>query len=251
MDDDLALLHQKIDLLTSHVEMQNQRLEELEVNGNDSQAVITKLDYLTQQFEVLCQHQDEMDELKRDLIPIANHMVKLSIDELAEIGTEFQSEDLLFLVKRHLRDTHMLVGLLDRLESTVDLFDETKRITDQIFNQAVISLDSMEREGYFAFARQGWRIVERIVTEFSEDDVQALGDNVIAILTTVRSLTQPEIMSLTNNALEAFQDQDISDEDVSMWALMKDLSDPKVRKGMARLINMVKVLADQPGGSEN
>ena len=89
------------------------------------------------------------------------------------------------------------------------------------------------------------------MTEFSEDDVQALGDNVIAILSTVRSLTQPEIMSLTNNALEAFQDQDISDEDVSMWALMKDLSDPKVRKGMARLINMVKVLADQPGGSEN
>jgi uncharacterized protein YjgD (DUF1641 family) len=58
-------------------------------------------------------------------------------------------------------------------------------------------------------------------------------------------------MSLTKNALEAFQDQDISDEDVSMWALMKDLSDPKVRKGMARLINMVKVLADQPSVSEN
>ena len=65
MDDELALLHKKIDLLTSLVEMQNQRLEELEVNGNGSQAVITKLDYLSQQFEVLCQHQDEMDELKQ------------------------------------------------------------------------------------------------------------------------------------------------------------------------------------------
>ena len=89
------------------------------------------------------------------------------------------------------------------------------------------------------------------MTEFSEDDVQALGDNVIAILTTVRSLTQPEILSLTKNALEAFQDQDISDEDISMWALMKDRSDPEVRKGLARLINMVKVLADQPRASEN
>ena len=44
----------------------------------------------------------------------------------------------------------------------------------------------MEREGYFAFARGGWRIVERIVTEFSEDDVNALGDNIVTILNTVK-----------------------------------------------------------------
>ena len=46
-----------------------------------------------------------MDELRRDLMPIANQMIKLTIDELAEIGSEFQAEDLLFLLKRLLRDT--------------------------------------------------------------------------------------------------------------------------------------------------
>lgn len=251
MDNDVALLHEKIDLLTSQLEVQNERLAMIETQGSGNDLMLEKLDYLTQQYEERLKRQDELNELKQDLVPIANHMIKLSIDELAEIGTDFQAEDLLFLIKRLLRDTHLLVGLLDRLESVVELADETSRIGQQVFNQAVYSLDRMEREGYFNFAQAGWRIVERIVNEFDEEDIDALGENVVTILTTVRNLTQPEIMNMTNNALNAIQDEPVTEGDVSMWALLRDLNDPKVRKGMARLMNMLKVIADQPDISEN
>jgi len=251
MDNDVALLHEKIDLLTSQLEVQNTRLSMIETQGNGNGLMLEKLDYLTQQYEERLRRQDELNELKQDLVPIANHMIKLSIDELAEIGTDFQAEDLLFLIKRLLRDTHLLVGLLDRLESVVELADETSRIGQQVFNQAVYSLDRLEREGYFTFAQGGWRIIERIVNEFSEEDIDALGENIVTILTTVRNLTQPEIMNMTNNALNAIQDEPAPAGDVSMWALLRDLNDPKVRKGMARLMNMLKVIADQPDISEN
>ena len=251
MENDVALLHEKIDLLTSQLEVQNKRLAMIETQGNGNGLMLEKLDYLTQQYEERLRRQDELNELKQDLVPIANHMIKLSIDELAEIGTDFQAEDLLFLIKRLLRDTHLLVGLLDRLESVVELADETSRIGQQVFNQAVYSLDRLEREGYFTFAQGGWRIVERIVNEFDEEDIDALGENIVTILTTVRNLTQPEIMNMTNNALNAIQDEPVSEGDISMWALLRDLNDPKVRKGMARLMNMLKVIADQPNVSEN
>ena len=251
MDNDVALLHEKIDLLTSQLEVQNTRLSMIETQGNGNGLMLEKLDYLTQQYEERLKRQDEINELKQDLVPIANHMIKLSIDELAEIGTEFQAEDLLFLIKRLLRDAHLLVGLLDRLESVVELADETSRIGQQVFNQAVYSLDRLEREGYFTFAQGGWRIIERIVNEFSEEDIDALGENIVTILTTVRNLTQPEIMNMTNSALNAIQDEPAPAGDVSMWALLRDLNDPKVRKGMARLMNMLKVIADQPDISEN
>jgi uncharacterized protein YjgD (DUF1641 family) len=58
-------------------------------------------------------------------------------------------------------------------------------------------------------------------------------------------------MSMTNNALNAVQEQPISDEDISMWALMRDLRDPQVRRGLARLLNVVKAVADQPEAKEN
>jgi uncharacterized protein YjgD (DUF1641 family) len=249
MDNDLALLHEKIDYLTTQVDAQKQRLEAIEIQTNGG--LYEKIDTLSQHFEAQQHRQEEWNELKGDLIPIANHMIKLSVEELAEIGSDFQSEDLLFLVKRLLRDTHLLVGLLERVESTVDLVDEAQLITQQVFNEAVMTLDRLEREGLFTFARGGWKIMEKIVTEFSEEDVQALGDNVVTILRTVRNLTQPEIMNLTNNALSAIQEQPSVEDDVSMWSLMKDLSDPKTRRGLARLLTIVQVLADQPEQNKN
>ena len=215
MDNDLALLHQKID-------------------------------YLTEQFEAQKQRQQELGELKNDLIPIANHIIKLSIDELAEIGQDFQLEDLLFLLKRLLRNTHSFSALLDRLESVTGLADDVNRVGKEAFNVSIETLDRFERDGYFAFLREAWHIFERIVTEFNEDDVRALGDNIVTILSTARNMTQPEVLSLANNAVDAIRSDPISEATPSPFSLLRELSDPQVRKGLARMINLVKVLADQP-----
>jgi len=211
-------------------------------------AVLTqKIDYLTEIVEAQRKRQLELEELQRDMIPIANHMIKLSIDELAEIGNDFRVEDLLFLMKRLLRDTHMLIELMDRLESVYGLAQEFELMGKPMFNQVVEKLDQMERAGYFNFARGGWYVMERIVEEFDEEDVQALGDNIVTILQTVRNMTQPEILAFANNAIGAISEEPANIPDkVSTLDLLKALTDPQTRRGMVRLLGMVKVLAEQP-----
>jgi uncharacterized protein YjgD (DUF1641 family) len=221
MAEDMALLHQKVDTLSEQVAA------------------------LTTYAETQQRRQREFDELKNDAIPIVNHLIKLSIDELADIGTEFEFEDLLFLLKRVVRNTNMLMATFDRFEALMGLTDEAELLGQQVFNHAIEQLDQFERDGYFDFAREGWRIVERIVTEYSEEDVRALGDNVVTILDTVRSMTQPEIMSLANNAVGAIQEDLPGTEKVSTWTLLRELGNPKVRRGMARMINLLKALDDQ------
>jgi uncharacterized protein YjgD (DUF1641 family) len=210
------------------------------------ESIHKKLDVLTEYVDAQHKRQQEFDELKQDVIPIANHMMKLSIDELAEIGTEFQVEDLFYLLKRLLRNTGMLMRLVDMLEAGMDLTEELKPIGLQAFSDMVETLDRLEREGYFTFMREGWGIIERIVQEFNEDDVRALGDNIVAILTTIRSMTQPDILSLADQAISALQPSAVEEKDVSTLALLRELSDPKVRQGMSRMLNLLKVLADQP-----
>ena len=53
----------------------------------DLELLHQKLDYLTEQLEAQRQQQEGMNELMHDAVPVVNHMIKLSIDELAEIGT--------------------------------------------------------------------------------------------------------------------------------------------------------------------
>jgi uncharacterized protein YjgD (DUF1641 family) len=221
MENDLVLLHQKIDMLTEQISI------------------------LTSQAEEQRRRQQALDELKDDMIPIANHMIKLGIDELAEIGDKFQLEDLFFVLKRVMRNTHLILDMFDRLEAVMGIADETAILGKQVFNHAVEQLDKFEREGYFDFAQEGWNIVERINAEFSKDDVRALGDNIVIILNTVRNMTQPEIMSLANNAVGAIKKEIPETEKVSLWVLLRELSNPKVRRGMARMINLLKALDDQ------
>ena len=173
-------------------------------------------------------------------------MVRLAIDELAEIGTEFKSEDLFFLLKRILRDTQLLLKLFDQLESVMSLSEDMQHLGKQIFNQGVEELDRLEREGYFAFAREGWTIIERIVQEFSEDDVRALADNVVTILKTVRNMTQPEIMAIANQSVDAIREIPAEREEISTFALIKEMGSPQVKRGMSRMLNLLKVMGETP-----
>ena len=225
MDNDVALLHQKIDTLT------------------------TQVAFLAEQAEMQQRRQQEFDELKQDMIPIANHMIKLTIDELADIDPEFEIEDLIYLLKRVLRNVPLILSMFDRFEALMGITDEVELLGKQVFSTTVESLDQLERDGYFAFAREGWGILEQVVTEFSEDDVKALGDNVVTILTTVRNMTQPEIMTLANNAIGAIQDVPPETETPSTLSLLRELSNPKTRRGMARMINLLQVLDEQPNQS--
>ena len=210
-------------------------------------AVLTqKIDYLTEIVEAQRKRQLELEELQRDMIPIANHMIKLTIDELAEVGNDFQLEDLLFLMKRVLRNTHLIIELMDRVESMYGLTQEIELMGKPMFNQIVEKMDEMERAGYFDFAREGWYIVERIVDEFDEEDVRALGDNIVTILHTIRNMTQPEILAFANNTIEAIAEEPVEvPEKVSTFDLLREMSDPQTRRGIVRMLGMVKILGEQ------
>ncbi|MCF6278043.1 MAG: DUF1641 domain-containing protein [Anaerolineales bacterium] len=207
--------------------------------------LMEKMDHIETHMAEQQRRQQEMEELQRDLIPIGNHMVKLAIDELAEIGSEFKAEDLFFLLKRILRDTELILKLFDQLESMMELSEDVQHMGKRIFNQGVEELDRLERQGYFAFAREGWQIIERVVTEFSEEDVRALADNVVVILKTVRNMTQPEIMAIANQSVDAIREAP-ADENLSTWKLLKEMGSPQVKRGMSRMLNLLKVMGEKP-----
>ena len=93
--------------------------------------------------------------------------------------------------------------LLDQLESVTDLLETVGPLANEGFDKADRTCwTSWSSKGYFGFARGGMRIVDNVVTSFSEEDVDRLGDNVVLILNTVKEMTQPEIMSFVRNTLQ-------------------------------------------------
>ena len=108
-------------------------------------------------------------------------------------------------------------------------------------------LAEWEARGYFSFAEGGLQIADRVVTSFSREDVEALGDNIVLILSTVKEMTQPEVMHLLSRT--AIEVQDTEDEPLgpppSTLALLRQMRDPDVRRGLARTLTVLRSLGAQ------
>jgi uncharacterized protein YjgD (DUF1641 family) len=113
-------------------------------------------------------------------------------------------------------------------------------------------LQDLDDKGYFRFAQGGVEIVDKVVTSFTEEDVAALGDNVVLILNTVKEMTQPEVMTLLQRTALTAQDvdQDFADSP-SMLALLKQMRDPQTRRGLGRVMAMLRTVgAEQPASEK-
>jgi uncharacterized protein YjgD (DUF1641 family) len=133
--------------------------------------------------------------------------------------------------------------MLDQLESLSDLSKELPPLSDDIFLMLMTRLDEMERKGYFTFMQGGMEIFDQVVTNFTEEDVKQLGENIVLILQTVKEMTQPEIMTMMRTTATVMTDEDIP-EKVSMIDIMRQLNDPSVRRGLAKTLNVLKTFSD-------
>jgi uncharacterized protein YjgD (DUF1641 family) len=221
MDASVMELNQKIDLLTAQVA------------------------YLAEQAQQAERERQARAELMRDLTPIANQAFGLAIEQLEEVQEYIDLNDLLRIFKRLLRNGRNLERSLDQLESLAELAQTVGPLADEAFGKAVDALAAMEHKGYFAFGRSGMRLVDNVVTSFSEEDVDQLGDNIVLILNTVKSMTQPEIMNFIGNTLLVAEGEVQKPVDTSYSSLLKQLRDPAVRRGLALTLRVLHVIGSQ------
>lgn len=208
-------------------------------------ALTAQVAYLTEQAQVAERQRTERAELMHDLTPIVNQAFDLSVAQLEEVQEYVDLGDLLRLVKRLMRNGRNFELMLDRLESFMDLAETIPPITDQAMSRAIEMLAQMEQKGYFVFAQGGLKIADNIVTSFSEEDVQALGDNIVLILQTIKSMTQPEIMSFVRNTVNVVDQEKDAEVDISYRSLMRSIRDPNVRRGLALTMRVLGTIGAQ------
>ena len=86
-----------------------------------------------------------------------------------------------------------------------------------------------------------------MVTSFDRDDLEALGDNIVLILETVREMTQPELMGLMRNTLHDIGDQECPTRPRRCFALLKRLRTTEARMGLHRLVKLLETLGSAEG----
>lgn len=127
-----------------------------------------------------------------------------------------------------------------------ELMTEVNAIARPAMTTITEQMATLDAMGYFAFAAQAKGVMDNVVTSFGPDDVKALGDNIVTILQTVREMTQPEVMELVKRSAETAQ---VAETEFatppSTFALLRQMRDPEVRRGLARVMAVLHTVGEE------
>lgn len=154
-----------------------------------------------------------------------------------------QGNGRLDVIEHHLR---FLVAEAEERRRFADSYSELIGDLSPIASQGMTSLSrglaEAEARGYVGFARSGLGVVDRVVTSFDESDVEALGDNIVLILETLKEMTQPEVMQLLKTTVHEIQEVEEPAEPPSLFSLLRELRTVEARRGLYRLVVALRSL---------
>ena len=160
------------------------------------------------ELSIIRRTRDEIQDLKEDLSIVVKDVFKTLVLEMEEISPYIDNGELVDMLKRTVRNTGSFNKLLIQLESIEDFITDATPVGKAVLNDAIAQMQTFQEKGYFDYARELGGIMDNITENFSPEDVRLLSENVVTILQTVKSLTQPDMLLAVNNAATVFKHLD-------------------------------------------
>ena len=206
----IAELNQKVDTILEYVNQQ--RLKSEAINDLISDASIIGKDAYDSTVKALDEHE-----------------VVLEPDELRELGI------------RVAQNVGNFNSMLDTLGSAMDLMKDVGPIANEVIIDTTKKLNEIEQKGYFEFIREFGHIIDNVVTYYGVEDMRMLADNVVAILDTVKNLTQPDMLKSVDNAVKVFANLEMENvPEYSIFRVMREMNKPEMKKALGFFITFMK-----------
>jgi len=208
----------------------DKELYDVPVNEMQEQidSINRKLDIVLEEIELQRRHRRAMEDLQDDLVRVGKGVYQSAVEELEQVHDYMDTSDVLFLGKLLLRNINNLTRLFQKLESTMDFFNDSAPITRELAIDLMNRLDEYERKGYFRFIRDLSEVLDKIVTTVEPDDMQKAGNNLV-------------------NVIETAKKSDLSVPDkISLISLLRELNSPEMKRAMAVMIRFIRNISNQP-----
>lgn len=205
-----------------------------------------QVDWMAEQMRQQQIERQKWAELMQTAVPITRGAMDVATRELQDLSQDVTIEDAALFARTAARSLPRMQAALEQLEGLSELAEHVTALSTPMLARLTELLQAADDKGYFSFARESAVIVDNVVTEFTEEDVRALGDNIVTIMNAVKEMTQPEVMGLVQRtALSVQEVEDTHIEPPSFFALLKSMRDPQTRRGMARLLAMLHSVGEE------
>jgi len=216
----------------------------------NEQLILERLDRIEAQLAPLTRGIATATELKNDVAPLAHHAIKSIIKELEDVESSFQLEDLMEMVKLFLRSVRNINYSLHQLGNVIDFVTTLEPLLKSSVPQLIRYLDDMEQRGVFRILKATLGIRAKIAAKYSPEDIEQIGDGLVALLGLAKKITSPEVLSFLEGVVEIPASLDLkSCKEVGPFSLLWAGSNKEVKEGLGVLMELTKGLGKLRGNS--
>jgi uncharacterized protein YjgD (DUF1641 family) len=211
---------------------------------NQEDNIQNRLERLEQQIAPVADSARSISELREELAPRVNEAVKALIVELADIEADFQLEDLLFLIKKVLRNVRNLTYSIDQLKNIIDFILIAEPLLKSTVPQMIFYMDDLEQKGVFTLLSSSMEVIKKTAETYTAEDMAQIGDGLVRLLGIFKKLTAPEALELLDRAAEVPSCVDLSRaKPAGAWGLLWAMGNPEVKNGLGILLELTKGLS--------
>jgi uncharacterized protein YjgD (DUF1641 family) len=208
------------------------------------QMILDRLDRLERQIAPLTASAKALGELREELAPRVNEAVQALIVELADVEVDFQIEDLLFLIKKMMRNIRNLDFALDQMKNLIDFALTAEPLLKSSVPQVISFLDDLEQRGVLRLLGTGMEVLKKVGASYSAEELQQTTDGMVRMAGILKKLTAPEALDLLERSADLPSRVNVAGaRAVGPWGMLRVMGDPQVQQGLGVLLELTKGLA--------
>jgi uncharacterized protein YjgD (DUF1641 family) len=209
----------------------------------NEELILERLDRIESQIAPLSETAMSMTELKNDLMAMAQPVSRSLIKDLESVESAFQLEDLGVLSKRMLRSVKHIIYALDQLENIIDFVTTIEPVLRLTVPQLIEYLNGLEERGVFRIIKATYDIRAKIATEYTAEDIDQIGDGLVALLGLAKKSSDPQFIKLLENLAEVGTSLDLSkSKDVGPFGFFSACSGAESKRGLGVLLELTKAM---------
>jgi uncharacterized protein YjgD (DUF1641 family) len=200
-----------------------------------------KLDFIVDELSHLKRVRNSAEDLVADLTLVSKDVMGEAVEALGSAA--LRPRDIMHLAKTALMNARLIEAALQQLQSASDFIQDAQPIFRDLFGKAVAGSQVLEQKGYFNAATASLRVADALVSSHSADDWRQVEAGVPQLVGFLRELTRPEVLEALEAIIHGFgRVQATMDVDKSFFTIARDLRSPEARRGMAILVEFLKVV---------
>jgi uncharacterized protein YjgD (DUF1641 family) len=206
--------------------------------------ILDRLDRLESQIAPLTASAKALGELREEVAPRVNEAVQALIVELADVEADFQLEDLLFLIKKMMRNINNLHFLLDQMKNLIDFALTAEPLLKSSVPQAIAYLDDLEQRGVLRLLSTGLEVLKKVGESYTVEELKQTADGMVRLAGILKKLTAPEALDLLERSADLPSRVNVAGAAaIGPWGMLRGMGDAQVKQGLGVLLELTKGLA--------